>query len=67
MAKQNKTLELLIGLILITFGLWYIFFSLDIIPDAVPWIGFVDDALIIVIGIWLFWRFRKNIKKTQGR
>lgn len=43
--------------------LFYIFAPVDLIPDAIPWAGFMDDAASAIVGLAVVQRIRRNIKR----
>lgn len=47
--KEKKRMRLFIFLAAIL----YVFFPLDIIPDVLPFIGFVDDAIALFTALYL--------------
>ena len=36
--------------------LFYLALPFDVIPDFVPFIGFIDDLFVAILGLWLFLR-----------
>lgn len=51
---------------LIILGLWYIFYGVDLIPDKTPYIGFVDDIIVVLLLFAAAGRIRKTLYgKTQ--
>ena len=49
------------------FTLLYIYNPLDLIPDMIPGIGFIDDALVVALVLQLISMDLKNYKKWQSR
>lgn len=41
-------------------SLFYVFWGVDLIPDATPWVGFADDAIAVAIGVFTAARLRKG-------
>ncbi len=50
----------------------YLLFPLDVIPDFVPVLGYLDDLLVVILGLWLFLRlcprelFEEHIERIRG-
>lgn len=47
----------------------YAFSPIDLIPDFIPVLGFLDDALLLPIGIWLTIKFipRSVLEECRGQ
>jgi uncharacterized membrane protein YkvA (DUF1232 family) len=43
-------------------GLAYVFWIVDLIPDTVPYIGWADDAVAIIMLVYVAGRIRKRLK-----
>ena len=50
---RKHPIKSLISLLILAAMLWYIVLPIDLIPDKIGFFGFVDDALIVVIGLWM--------------
>ena len=61
---QNKYVRIVAGTAIVAAGLTYIGLGLDLIPDTIPWIGYVDDALAVLVGTWTIAKlYQKKPKK----
>ena len=45
-------LLMLVFVPILLFAVWYVFLGVDLIPDSIPWVGWFDDALAILVAIW---------------
>ncbi|MGH8785654.1 MAG: YkvA family protein [Cupriavidus necator] len=45
----------------------YAFSPIDLIPDFIPVLGYVDDVLLVPLGIWLTMRMVPAAVKTECR
>jgi uncharacterized membrane protein YkvA (DUF1232 family) len=65
MKKQLNSKNLLYwgGTVLIVTGtMMYVFSTADVVPDAITFFGFLDDASLVILA-WLFYRrLKKNLK-----
>jgi len=63
MAKDIKPLPLVMGILFTAVGLAYLFWGLDLLPDAtMGLVAYLDDATVMV-GLWiLFSRLKKKLK-----
>jgi uncharacterized membrane protein YkvA (DUF1232 family) len=50
--KQSKIFAWIKAIIFIVIGLTYIFWTFDVIPDAIPVVGWIDDAIIFLLAAW---------------
>jgi len=53
-----------IGMGAIILGIIYVISPIDLIPEAIPFFGVIDDAAVISMVIWGFNKIRKS-KKEQ--
>jgi len=62
--RVPKTIKALIGLIIA-----YALSPIDLIPDFIPILGYLDDLVLLPLGIWLVIRFVPKIvwKECQQR
>jgi uncharacterized membrane protein YkvA (DUF1232 family) len=44
-------------------GLLYVFWAVDLIPDAAPYIGWFDDAAAVMIMFFTLGRIRKRLRE----
>jgi uncharacterized membrane protein YkvA (DUF1232 family) len=42
----------LVALAVVFYAIW----PFDLIPDFIPWIGWLDDLIIVPLGLWLAYR-----------
>lgn len=62
---QEQILKIVLGVILATVGIWYIMLGIDIIPDKIPWLGYLDDAVLIVVLGYTWRTIVKNMSKKK--
>ncbi|MBI4302284.1 MAG: DUF1232 domain-containing protein [Chloroflexi bacterium] len=53
---RDKRVPMAAKLILPAMGL-YLLMPVDLIPDFIPVVGYLDDLLIVIAGLWLFLQF----------
>jgi uncharacterized membrane protein YkvA (DUF1232 family) len=53
----------LITIAVVSAVLFYIFMPVDLIPDAIPWAGFMDDAASAIVGLAVVQRIRRQLKQ----
>lgn len=61
--SQEKIWKIVLGVVLATAGLWYIMLGVDIIPDKLPWLGYLDDAVLILVLGYVWRTIIKNMIK----
>ncbi len=45
----------------------YLFLPLDVIPDVIPFVGAIDDVLIITFGVkWLLKKLPASLRQSLG-
>ena len=44
-------LKFFIGLMLILFAIAYFLWPIDIIPDIIPLVGWIDDVIALIVGV----------------
>lgn len=62
---QPSTISPLYSIIFISIvilGLAYVFWIVDLIPDSIPYIGWMDDALVIITGFYILAKIKKKLK-----
>lgn len=47
--KMLFSIQGLIGLLLTSLGIGYVLSGFDVIPDVIPFVGYFDDAAMVVI------------------
>ena len=47
---------------IILFGLIYVFWGVDLIPDSIPYVGFADDAATVLAAILFAGKLRRRFK-----
>jgi uncharacterized membrane protein YkvA (DUF1232 family) len=52
-------------LLTVTGVMMYVTASADVIPDAITFVGFLDDASLVIIGWLFFQRLRKNLRRKR--
>jgi uncharacterized membrane protein YkvA (DUF1232 family) len=55
----------LIYIPIIMFFLWYIFHGQDLIPDTIPLLGYLDDAIAVIAGVVVAAKIRNMFKKRK--
>jgi len=45
----------------------YALSPIDLIPDFIPVLGHVDDAIVLPIGVWLLWRMVPSDVRAECR
>ncbi len=51
----------------------YLLMPIDLIPDFIPVVGYLDDVLVLMLGLWLFLRlcpediFREHVDSLRGK
>lgn len=62
---SNRYMKIILGLAIIAAGLTYLGWGLDLIPDTLMWVGYIDDAAVVLLGGWLLFRMyaKKKSKK----
>ena len=55
--------------LLIPAGILYVLVPIDLVPDIVPWLGRIDDILVLVLSVVLFLAFapRHVVLEHSGR
>ena len=61
---QEKIIKIVLGIVLATVGVWYIMLGIDIIPDKLPWLGYLDDAVMILVMGYIW---RTIVKNMMGK
>lgn len=52
-------------LLIVTGVMAYVFASVDLFPDGITFIGFLDDASLVILGWLFFQRLRKNLGRRK--
>ena len=45
----------------------YALSPIDLMPDFIPVLGHVDDAIILPLGVWLLWRLVPSDVRAECR
>ena len=60
-AKFGKTLlKRALSLGLVAAGLTYLFLQVDVIPDSITILGYVDDAVVLVLALFVYLFFKNK-------
>jgi len=42
----------LLGIIILIIAILYLIWPIDIIPDIIPIIGWIDDVIVLIVGVF---------------
>jgi uncharacterized membrane protein YkvA (DUF1232 family) len=48
---RKNPMHYFLFVIILAAWLWYLFMPMDLLPDATPLVGFLDDAALIFLGL----------------
>jgi uncharacterized membrane protein YkvA (DUF1232 family) len=61
---SHNIVAFLLNVLVATGAIWYLMTVADVIADAIPILGFVDDAAVILLAFAMILRMKKSLRRN---